>query len=391
MRDESSRAASGPEGLRRLLRRRAAELAVEVAREGGPVPSEDLERLERLARLVELTGGEAPRRKRWPIAAVVGGTLVVVSLLLFTRVPETEVELDLELDGFEFSTPGRSLDDQVLGDSMDLLTLGIAGLEEIRIPRSRDLPAHSLEGARGGLLAIRLSRSPEGGETGISLAGLTLPAGARIRIEPLQSSPSGKRLRLSVEGAPQELSVGVDGAVRVGLAGDEGERVLQFSSPRSIVLRSGAEQLDLELGLGDDIEVLARQLLVEGLLLHRIEEHALAPERTLVRHASTVRSGTLYFESLAGEARLLRPYEALRFDSSEGEIRRVELDDDGLGVRFHGRVRGMATGSRDHPRSLMPTTLEWLQARHGLTLLWGTTLYLAGIVVSLLRWWKGSI
>ena len=35
----------------------------------------------------------------------------------------------------------------------------------------------------------------------------------------------------------------------------------------------------------------------------------------------------------------------------------------------------------------MPTYLAWLKARHGLYLLWGTTLYLFGLIASLLRWW----
>jgi hypothetical protein len=35
----------------------------------------------------------------------------------------------------------------------------------------------------------------------------------------------------------------------------------------------------------------------------------------------------------------------------------------------------------------MPTYLEWLRARHGLSLLWGTTLYLFGVIVGALRWW----
>ena len=48
----------------------------------------------------------------------------------------------------------------------------------------------------------------------------------------------------------------------------------------------------------------------------------------------------------------------------------------------------MTSGSGDTRRSLMPTYLEWLQARHGLSLLWGTTLYVFGLVVAALRWWR---
>lgn len=380
---EQNDLASEPKRLRDLLRQRAAEVAAEVAQDGGPVPAEKLEQLERISRLVELCGGEAPKpRRRWPMAVVVGGTLVLVSLLLFTRVAETEIELDVAAEEVGFSSP----EPQVLADVMDLTTLGVSGLEEIRIPRSRGAPARTVRGPAGAAAAIQLSPAPDGGEGSISLAGLTLPAGAQVRLEP---SESGRRVRVSLERAPQELRVDVYGTIRIGVAG-EGAEILELASPRSILLRCGEERVDLDLGLADGAPgSLARQLLAEDLVLSRIEEYL--GERSLVRHVSTVLSGVLYFESLSGEARPLRPGEALRFKESRGEIRTLDLADDHLGLKFRGRVRDMATGSEEHPRSLMPTSLDWIRARHGLTLLWGTTLYLTGLVVSLLRWWRISI
>ncbi len=91
--------AAGPERLRTLLQRRTAEVTEEALQQDGRVPPGELDQLERLARVVELCGDEAPRtRQRWPMAAVVVGTLVLVSLLLFTRVTETEIELDATLE-----------------------------------------------------------------------------------------------------------------------------------------------------------------------------------------------------------------------------------------------------------------------------------------------------
>ena len=37
---------------------------------------------------------------------------------------------------------------------------------------------------------------------------------------------------------------------------------------------------------------------------------------------------------------------------------------------------------------LMPTLLDWLRARHGLSLLWATTAYLVGLFVAILGWWR---
>jgi hypothetical protein len=93
-------------------------------------------------------------------------------------------------------------------------------------------------------------------------------------------------------------------------------------------------------------------------------------------------------ESLNGDTRQLRSGEPLRFGESNGEIRTVRLEPDHLSLSFHGWVRGMQTGSEETPRSLMPTWLEWLRARHGLTLLWGTTAYVFGLATAAVRWLK---
>ena len=93
------------------------------------------------------------------------------------------------------------------------------------------------------------------------------------------------------------------------------------------------------------------------------------------------------FEELAGRELHLRSGEGLRFGSSHGEVRTLELRDGHIALTFHGYVRGMTTGGAENRRSLMPTYLEWLSAQHGLSLLWGTTLYLFGLVIGLLRNW----
>lgn len=51
----------------------------------------------------------------------------------------------------------------------------------------------------------------------------------------------------------------------------------------------------------------------------------------------------------------------------------------------------MTSGDGAERRSLMPTWLELLRAQHGLGLLWGSTLYLAGVAMGVLRWWRGSL
>jgi hypothetical protein len=149
--------------------------------------------------------------------------------------------------------------------------------------------------------------------------------------------------------------------------------------------------LDLSLGLSNGVaEVFRSQLQFEDLSLVRIDEDSDISQSHL-RRESTVRSGTLYFEALDGRARAIRPGEMLEFEQARGWIRKIELGEEGLTVMLRMTVAEIRTGWDGSSRSLMPTYLEWLRARHGLYLLWGTVGYLFSLALSLLRWWGSEV
>jgi len=176
------------------------------------------------------------------------------------------------------------------------------------------------------------------------------------------------------------------GPVHVEWAGGPAEDIT-FSGPRSVVLQSGPNVLDLDITLPEGAQIeFAPQIEVSDLTLARIDEFG-DPDRTLISHVSTIESGALFYESLDGRSKELRPAEPLRFSSAVGSIRALRVHDDKIELKFQGRVSGMSTGSGADPRSLMPTMLEWLSAHHGLALLWGGTLYAFGLLVTVLRWW----
>ena len=83
-------------------------------------------------------------------------------------------------------------------------------------------------------------------------------------------------------------------------------------------------------------------------------------------------------------------------DGDKGQVRRgdmlrltmSDLRDDGIATTFQGDVRDLRTGAGEHPRSLMPTLLDWLRQRQGLSLLWGTALYMFGVVTTFRKWWR---
>jgi hypothetical protein len=368
------------DGLRALLHDRAKAAANLARSDGGRVSAAELEELERLSRLVKL--GEAAgstSRKRWPVATALGATLLIVSLLLFTRVPTTEVELDLAASEAAFVVPSQ----QVLTERLNLSAVGIAGAVSIELPRPLGAPATT---PADGDLAIRIAATSVGNRVGrVNLSALTVLPGTRVGIQRLEGSP---RYRLSLRGADLVVRVGVLGPTEIGLAGMAVERV-DFRTPRSIVLKSGAHELTIDLSPSTDVPTLNSPLPVTRLALFRVDEYP-EGDHTVVRRVSTIESGSVFLESLNGQERKLRAGQRLDFDEIQGEMRTLRLGADHVALKLGGRVRGMTTGSGSTERSLMPTVLDWMYARHGVSLLWGTTLYVFGLGVGITRWWKGS-
>jgi hypothetical protein len=367
--------------LRDLLNRQAKAVSEEAIQSGGQVSAEQVEALGRLVRLVEIcdAAGQSSLRKWWPVGALLS-TLLIVSILFFARVSETEIELDLTLSEIGFAFPKQ----QILAEAMPVSALGVSGLKEIQLPRTRDRTARTLRASEGAGFAIRLAVASDGERQGTAtLAALTLPAGRRVWLRAMEVM---RQYRLSMNGSALVLRVDVDGPIGIGFSGAPAEQ-LDSATPRSILLRPGSHEVDLDFTpSGPSANAFPVRLSVSDLSLFRID-HFMDAERTVIRRVSTILSGTVRLEALHGQERSLRPGEGVQFAQSHGEIRALRLYDDRIALKFHGRVAGMTVGSGESYRSLMPTYFEWLRARHGLSLLWGTTLYVFGLIVAALRWW----
>lgn len=369
------------EQLRDLLYRQTKAVSDGAIQASGQISAEQIEALERLARLVDICNvAQPPPRQRWPMVAALGFTLVIVSGLLFARVSETEIELEAALSEVSFVLPTR----QLLSNVSQLSELGASGLRDIQLPRARDRAAQTLHASEGEEFAIRLSIvSDQQREGTVTLAALMLPAGAHVW---LRCTEVPYQYRLSLKSPELTLRADVNGPIQMGLSRAPVEQ-LDFLSPTVALLRPGSNEIDLDLTFPEGSQAaFSPQLSADNLSLFRIDQF-MDTKHTVVRRVSTVRSGTLYLESLNGKERPLRPAEGLRFDGSHGVVRTLRLQDNHIALNFHGVVRGMVTGPGESERSLMPTYLEWLQARHGLSLLWGTTLYLLGLIIGALRWW----
>ena len=132
---------------------------------------------------------------------------------------------------------------------------------------------------------------------------------------------------------------------------------------------------------------LAPHLPVRDLAFIRIDQFVDTTD-TYIRRVSTVQSGKLYFAELNSREYPLRIGEGLQFEQSDGQIRLLTMENGQLALKFHGHVREMTTGWEESRKSLMPSWLEWLSARHSLTLLWGTTMYFFVLFLGILKWWR---
>jgi hypothetical protein len=315
-----------------------------------------------------------PRHPRnWPAAALLACTLAIASVLLFVRVADTEIALDARVQelGVTFSR------DEVLADSLMLSAFGIAGA------RSVDLPAAELRSGSRDVVSLRLAVAPSHAGS-ITLEPVLLPAGTRVT---LAANREDHRIRLSVtapgDGTPIQATV--VGTIAVEGAGRTEQ--LAASVPKPVIVRTGREPMDLDLTLdATSPRIIGSPLHVRDVVFQRVERYT-DGGRDVVEVVSTITSGTLAFESLDGQQRSIRTGERLRFGGSTGEIRLAHVGAAGFDVHYEGRVSGMITGPPETPRSLMPTWLDWMRARHGLTLLWGTAFYLFGVVAGVLRWW----
>jgi hypothetical protein len=370
----------GPEDLRRLVQTRSAAIA-ESALRSGCVSPDEIQELDRLSRLLELqrkaASGATIRFSH--VAALLGGTLVAVSVLLFARVRETAVELEVEATHVGFELAGK----QVLLERVALERLGASGLTRIELP---DLGPGQVDfqiGGDEGDQVIGIAAVSDGARRGsVDVTQIVPAAGTHVM---LGRTDVPSEYRLSLVNPHVDLNVGVHGPVSVSAAGPD---PVDFVNPRAIRLEAASGVVDLDMTFRDIAHSgVIPQIPVTKLNFARVADHS--DDVSMARRLSTIASGTLYFDSLNGQQRTLRAGEALRFREARGEIRGLRLGAGHLTLNFQGRVRGMETGSVDSPQNLMPTWLDWLRAQHGLSLLWGSTFYLVGLALTIMRWFRG--
>jgi len=358
--------------IRALLTKRLQKV-LKSLRDGEEVSRTDLGSLRKLWQFLKISNDckEKLRPRRLPVFLLMILAVAVLSCLLFLHCQSAEVNLNAEVSEATLIFAGS----QPITNLLTLSDIGISGFDSIQL-EGRTLKGSSLH------LSSSMGKVKRGS---ITLAGVQLNAGGIVWLGTL--SPA--KYRIALKGARGALRLDVVGTLRVVIPGVMNVD-MNFRTPSRIVIYPGTDIVDMDLMVNENLSTpFAVPLNVKQLLLFRVDDDR-ALENTTVRQVSTIVTGTLYFESLSDESRSLRAGQRLRFSSAEGEVRSLTFENRNLRLDFRGRVRGMTTGTEAEPRNLMPTLLEWVRARQGLALLWGSSLYVVGLLAAIVRWWRSS-
>jgi hypothetical protein len=305
-------------------------------------------------------------------------------------VPETGITLDVEVSEVSFVVTAEK---PLIGRT-SVSQLGVSGLHTLHISPDliRDLAAPQRDNE---LNAVRLtaivSNSVSAGA--INIATFIPPPGSRAWLR-YMGFPRTYRLAMKPphDGTSITLRADAHGTLEIAAPGwlDKTQKFDVNKSGATFDFESGNDIMDVDLVLADTVgSPFYAQVPIENLTLLRVEEFATS-QKTLVQPMSTVLGGTLYLESLNGEKHDLRAGEQVRFTSAKGKIESLKLLDDRVSFKFRGRVAGIQIGEEGASRNLMPNLLEWLKARQPLSLLWGATIFVSGLILSVLHWYRNS-
>jgi len=375
------------EPLKRQLINELLRLRKAAINNNGDLDASRVESLERLARLVEIAESteEKSRPRRWPIAAVFLVTLAIVTILFFLRVSTTQIELNIKVSDLQLELARQ----QHITSEIAVTSLAITGLHIVKMPRARNAGEAVASGGERSWNAVRLSLPQDSSEQDrITVAALIAPEQSLVWLS--RTDVPGE-FQLAVKHKDMTVSANVGGKVEIATQ-DFTTRTLDFGRGRQILFRGGHNVIDVAFvpRPGSNVEFTG-PLAVEKFNLQRAIENVMPGGPVSY---STILGGELYLLSVADRKYDLRTAETLRFESVVGEIRTLKSVKDHIELTFLGEVSGMTTGTGTNKRrgtnkrSIMPTYLEWLQAHHAWSLLWGTALYIFGLAAAVMRWWR---
>jgi hypothetical protein len=338
--------------------RAAADTAVDRRGELDAAALAELERLDRLARMLRRHEPDP----RWTVLGVaIGLGLAGVLVLYGTRVGDTQISLSAEVSelGFTLASPSA------VAGPIPLRELAVADVAEMHLPAARGAEARVLQGVEGEPLVARLRAGIPGRPGTLLLNPMSLPGGTRIWLR-ASDRAGAYTLTLLVPGDSEVLATAA-GTLEVQEQGVP-RSVLDLPTPRAIRLVLGSRPVDLAMDVLPPAEPrLAAPLPVSRLQLYRIPEQVPAGTRAIsapARPVSTILAGALSFDELEGKRVDLQPGQDLVVESlAEAQLLQVALKPDRIGLGFRGKVARLESGLEPLGWSLMPRRVEWILAQ----------------------------
>ncbi len=286
-------------------------------------------------------------------------------ILSYVRVAAADIALDLRVSEVGFTLRGAQA---LISDPWPLDTLGASGLQEIVLPPGR----------RYAESEIRLSAASNGHRKGtLNLDVTLLPAFARVRFGHFAGT-SPRDYRLSIERAPVELNVSVDGPVAVTIPGARNQQVKFALDRASLRTDSSAASLDLTQLSGAPPPGFP-PLDAESLSFHRVAKVREAGQ-TADPVSSTIVGGTMSWPGLRRPTATLAAGANLWLHGAKGTLSIRDLSEGLIGLRFEGTTRGIRGTAQE-----MPSVLDDLFARHRAILVSLAVLYVIAAAFLVMR------
>jgi hypothetical protein len=365
--------------LRKRFQKDSQAAVAEALQGDSPISKDRVEELDRLSRLIALVELSRPKPvRRWIVIVLLGGLIVpLVCSLMFGHVRQTAIDLDLSCSGMSFVTAQQQ---QILPkDGWELAELGLGGeTSTVELPLSADVAEKSITGRYVRMVV------PQNTSGTLNAQTLTLPPNTRVYIS-LLAAEAG-RYRLTLQGADPSLVVQLSGPVRLVT----GKNSLELETIDSSSVHCGTGECNLDItptasGLIKFSEIQINDFSLVSMSPPGEDSHAVGQQ------LSTILSGRVILNALNGKESTLREGDRLQLKNASGVLRVSRSKNDQFDVKFTGNVSDLAIHHGSTSSTLMPTWLEWLQASPHFSLLWGTSMYLFGLLVGIMRWWSKGI
>ena len=351
-----------------------------------------------------------PQRKNWFCTPQVwwffsfGVILLIISSLLFTRVKSINIALEATVSEVGFTLESEQL---FLG-GVPFPRMRISGLKKLTFSEAGNQFQEPIE-VKNKSFTLELVASNESGEGSLSLEDMDLSANTQVRLRSIDKYESSKFQHQIILGK-EDSEAGIQGVPNITIKGPIGVALKpkdvgkvpnnpNFKTTTSVELESFEGEL-LAISLptlalsNEEVETnelsiirIAPQILIKDISFQKLRDKR-PTSSDFSSNVSTIIDGKIFLESLDGREIPLRNREKLRFRKLEGELLDIELNKDHIKLYFTGRVWGMAIGSTERPRNLMPSNLDRLLSHRSWKLFWGTVVALVIFLGAIKNLWR---